>query len=67
MLVAVGYHSTPREGLKDSVCCSQVPCFSPAQSPDVFAASIGAGCEPEPSGAGSLSLLEHPALCSCVQ
>lgn len=42
MLVAVGHHPTPGTGCGDCVLLT-VQCFIPAQSPDMFAVSIGAG------------------------
>lgn len=68
MLVAVGHHPKTGKGHQDSVCCSQVPCFSLAQSLAIITASIGAGTVSQSlSRVGNLLLLEHPALCSCVQ
>lgn len=68
MLEAVGHHPKIREGHQDNVCCSQVLCFSPAQSPAIIAASIGAGTVSqslaEQAALFSWSILPSAAVCS---
>lgn len=67
MLVAIGHHPKTGEGHQDVACCSLTPCFSPAQSAAIVTTSICAGTVSQsPAELGSLSLLEHPVLCSPV-